>query len=113
MGIFSSKKKTNVFIATQRMLEDSDFHSSKDYAMKEILFSDKHLNFVETITNYQNNSMPRKFKRIQAFAKAPDGYVFGLPTTAKLADKKKSLTDLLVLIYLLKKVVQYHLSTMY
>lgn len=96
MGIFSSKKKTNVFIATQRMLEDSDFHSSKDYAMKEILFSDKHLDFVETITNYQNNSMPRKFKRIQAFAKAPDGYVFGLPTTAKLADKKKSLTDLLV-----------------
>ena len=78
------------------MLEDSDFHSSKDYAMKEILFSDKHLDFVETITNYQNNSMPRKFKRIQAFAKAPDGYVFGLPTTAKLADKKKSLTDLLV-----------------
>ena len=96
MGIFSSKKKTNVFIATQRMLEDSDFHSSKDYAMKEILFSDKRLDFVETITNYQNNSMPRKFKRIQAFAKAPDGYVFGLPTTAKLADKKKSLTDLLV-----------------
>ena len=96
MGIFSSKKKTNVFIATQRMLEDTEFHSSKDYAMKEILFSDKHLDFVETITNYQNNSMPRKFKRIQAFAKAPDGYVFGLPTTAKLADKKKSLTDLLV-----------------
>ena len=96
MGLFSSKKKTNVFIATQRMLEDTEFHSSKDYAMKEILFSDKHLDFVETITNYQNNSMPRKFKRIQAFAKAPDGYVFGLPTTAKLADKKKSLTDLLV-----------------
>ena len=96
MGIFSSKKKTTAFIATQRMLEDSNFHSSKDYAMKEILFSDKRLDFVETITNYQNNSMPRKFKRIQAFAKAPDGYVFGLPTTTKLADKKKSLTDLLV-----------------
>ena len=96
MGLFSSKKKTTVFIATQRMLEDSDFHSSKDYAMKEILFSDKRLDFVETITNYQNNSMPRKFKRIQAFAKSPDGYVFGLPTTAKLVDKKKTLTDLLV-----------------
>ena len=96
MGIFSSKKKTTAYIATQSMLEDSDFKSSREYAMQDYLFSTNKPDLTETLIKYQNNSTPRKFKRVLSFAKAPDGYVFGLPTTSKLIDKKKSLTDLLV-----------------
>ena len=96
MGIFSSKKKTTAYIATQSMLEDSDFKSSREYAMQDYLFSTNKPDLTETLIKYQNNSTPRKFKRVLSFAKAPDGYVFGLPTTAKLVDKKKTLTDLLV-----------------
>ena len=96
MGIFSSKKKTTAYIATQSMLEDSDFKSSREYAMQDYLFSTNKPDLTETLIKYQNNSTPRKFKRVLSFAKAPDGYVFGLPTTSKLVDKKKTLTDLLV-----------------
>ena len=96
MGIFSSKKKTTAYIATQNMLEDTDFKSSREYAMQDYLFSTNKPDLTETLIKYQNNSTPRKFKRILSFAKAPDGYVFGLPTTAKLVDKKKTLNDLLV-----------------
>ena len=96
MGLFSSKKKTTAYIATQSMLEDSDFKSSREYAMQDYLFSTNKPDLTETLIKYQNNSTPRKFKRALSFAKAPDGYVFGLPTTSKLIDKKKSLTDLLV-----------------
>lgn len=96
MGLFSSKKKTTAYIATQNMLEDSDFKSSREYAMQDYLFSTNKPDLTETLVKYQNNSTPRKFKRVLSFAKAPDGYVFGLPTTAKLVDKKKTLTDLLV-----------------
>lgn len=96
MGWFSSKKKTTAYIATQSMLEDSDFKSSREYAMQDYLFSTNKPDLTETLIKYQNNSTPRKFKRVISFAKAPDGYVFGLPTTSKLVDKKKSLTDLLV-----------------
>lgn len=96
MGLFSSKKKTTAYIATQNMLEDTDFKSSREYAMQDYLFSTNKPDLTETLIKYQNNSTPRKFKRVLSFAKAPDGYVFGLPTTAKLVDKKKTLTDLLV-----------------
>jgi hypothetical protein len=96
MGWFSSKKKTTAYIATQSMLEDSDFKSSREYAMQDYLFSNNKPDLTETLIKYQNNSTPRKFKRVLSFAKAPDGYIFGLPTTSKLIDKKKSLTDLLV-----------------
>ena len=96
MGLFSSKKKTTAYIATQNMLEDADFKSSREYAMQDYLFSTNKPDLTETLIKYQNNSTPRKFKRVLSFAKAPDGYVFGLPTTAKLVDKKKTLTDLLI-----------------
>ena len=39
MGIFSSKKETSVFVATQRMTEGKNFHTSLEYAMKDIIFS--------------------------------------------------------------------------
>lgn len=96
MGLFSSKKKTTAYIATQNMLEDTDFKSSREYAMQDYLFSTNKPDLTETLIKYQNNSTPRKFKRVLSFTKVPDGYVFGLPTTAKLVDKKKTLTDLLV-----------------
>lgn len=96
MGIFSSKKATSVFVATQRMTEGNNFHTSLEYAMKEIIFSKGEVNDVDVITQYRNNSMPSKFKRIQKFASKQNGYVFGLPTTVKLNDSKKAVKNVML-----------------
>ena len=93
MGIFSSKKKTNVYTATQRLIDDADFKYSSQYAMQDYLFSKNPGDLVDLSIEYQNNALPRKMRRILAFSKKPDGYVFGLPTNNKLIDNKDSFIE--------------------
>lgn len=93
MGLFSSKKKTNVYTATQRLIDDADFKYSSQYAMQDYLFSKNPDDLVDLSIEYQNNALPRKMRRILAFSKKPDGYVFGLPTNNKLIDNKDSFIE--------------------
>ena len=93
MGLFSSKKKTSVYTATQRLTEDADFKYSSQYAMQDYLFSKNPGDLVDLSIEYQNNAMPRKMRRILAFSKKPNGYVFGLPTNNKLVDNKDSFIE--------------------
>mgnify|MGYP000010496413 FL=1 len=93
MGLFSSKKKTNVYTATQKLVDDADFKYSSQYAMQDYLFSKNPGDLVDLSIEYQNNAMPRKMRRILAFSKKPDGYVFGLPTNNKLVDNKDSFIE--------------------
>ena len=93
MGLFSSKKKTNVYTATQRLVDDADFKYSSQYAMQDYLFSKNPGDLVDLSIEYQNNALPRKMRRILAFSKKPDGYVFGLPTNNKLVDNKDSFIE--------------------
>lgn len=79
MGLFSSKKKTKVATATQRVIEDPMVPDSAKQSVLGLVFAKhKDPSLTEELLNNFNESLAIKVGRMYEYAK--DHYPYGLPT---------------------------------
>lgn len=104
MGLFSRKKTTTVKAVAQRMLSDENFKYGTQQAVARWLWENSGIsldktNLSEYLLEASKSGLPKRWDRLYTYAKKPNKYVFGLPTSHlseyNPLDIKESLSDYL------------------
>lgn len=104
MGLFSSRKKTVIQSTAQRMLQDKDFKHSHSQALSQYIWEKgDSLNIdldAKSLSDYMieayQRSLPKQFEKAYHYAKKPNKYLYGLPTSSVVLDIEEQMQKLLM-----------------